>query len=190
MAAAHGRPEAKDLEVAARQAPRSARRSRAARLDVRAVRVAEAVASRLPDVQDVSRARGQAAPRARPVTRAARDDPRRGRRARRRPRSGRGRRRRARGCVRVDRADPVRPPSLDAQGLELVRCTESIEMHEKPADAVRGKPDSSLVRAVRAVGDGETAAVVSAGNTGAMLAALAACTFAAFPVSCGRGSRS
>jgi glycerol-3-phosphate acyltransferase PlsX len=63
------------------------------------------------------------------------------------------------------------PASLDAQGLELVPCTEAIEMHEKPADAVRGKPDSSLVRAVRAVGDGEAAAVVSAGNTGAALAA-------------------
>ena len=44
-------------------------------------------------------------------------------------------------------------------------------MHEKPADAVRAKPDSSLVRAVRAVGDGDAAAVVSAGNTGAVLAA-------------------
>jgi glycerol-3-phosphate acyltransferase PlsX len=63
------------------------------------------------------------------------------------------------------------PETLDAQGLELVACTEVIEMHEKPADAVRGKPDSSLVRAVRAVGDGEAAAVVSAGNTGAALAA-------------------
>lgn len=63
------------------------------------------------------------------------------------------------------------PATLDAQGLELVPCTEVIEMHEKPADAVRGKPDSSLVRAVRAVGAGDAAAVVSAGNTGAALAA-------------------
>ena len=44
-------------------------------------------------------------------------------------------------------------------------------MDDKPAEAVRGKPDSSLVRAVRAVGDGEADAVVSAGNTGAVLAA-------------------
>ena len=44
-------------------------------------------------------------------------------------------------------------------------------MHEKPAEAVRGKPDSSLVAACRSVGRGDTAAVVSAGNTGAMLAA-------------------
>src|SRR2546423_15540463 len=44
-------------------------------------------------------------------------------------------------------------------------------MHEKPAEAVRAKPDSSLVAACRAVGTGEADAVVSAGNTGAMLAA-------------------
>ena len=46
-----------------------------------------------------------------------------------------------------------------------------IEMHEKPAEAVRAKPDSSLVAAVRAVADGSADAVVSAGNTGAVLAA-------------------
>ena len=63
------------------------------------------------------------------------------------------------------------PPTLDPQGLELVPCSERIEMHEKPADAVRAKPDSTLVRAVRAVGNGDAAAVVSAGNTGAALAA-------------------
>jgi len=63
------------------------------------------------------------------------------------------------------------PASLETDGLELVECTELIGMHEKPADAVRGKPDSSLVRAARAVGNGDAAAVVSAGNTGAMLAA-------------------
>jgi len=44
-------------------------------------------------------------------------------------------------------------------------------MHEKPADAVRAKPDSSLVASVRAVHEGTADAVVSAGNTGAMLAA-------------------
>lgn len=63
------------------------------------------------------------------------------------------------------------PPGLDTHGLDLVPCEDAIAMHEKPADAVRSKPDSSLVRAVRAVGDGEADAVVSAGNTGAMLAA-------------------
>jgi glycerol-3-phosphate acyltransferase PlsX len=63
------------------------------------------------------------------------------------------------------------PASLDTHGIELVPCDGEIAMHEKPAEAVRAKPGSSLVRAVRAVGDGDAAAVVSAGNTGAVLAA-------------------
>ena len=63
------------------------------------------------------------------------------------------------------------PQTLETQGLELVVADEVIEMDEKPADAVRSKPDSSLVAACRAVGEGDADAVVSAGNTGAMLAA-------------------
>ena len=63
------------------------------------------------------------------------------------------------------------PAGLDTAGLEHVVTTETVEMHEKPAEAVRAKPDSSLVRAVRAVADGGADVVVSAGNTGAMLAA-------------------
>jgi glycerol-3-phosphate acyltransferase PlsX len=60
---------------------------------------------------------------------------------------------------------------LETCGLELVPTTQVVGMHEKPADAFRSKEDSSLVRAVKAVADGEAAAVVSPGNTGAMLAA-------------------
>jgi phosphate acyltransferase len=72
--------------------------------------------------------------------------------------------------------DAVKPilygdPGTDTRGLSLVETRGIVEMHEKPAEAVRGKPDSSLVRAVRAVALDEADAVVSAGNTGAMLAA-------------------
>jgi glycerol-3-phosphate acyltransferase PlsX len=63
------------------------------------------------------------------------------------------------------------PAGLDTHGLPLVETTEVIGMAEKPAEAVRAKPGSSLVSAVRAVADGDADAVVSAGNTGAMLAA-------------------
>jgi glycerol-3-phosphate acyltransferase PlsX len=63
------------------------------------------------------------------------------------------------------------PAGLDTHGLPLVETTEQIEMHEKAAEAVRGKPDSSLVAAHVAVAEGRADAVVSAGNTGAMLAA-------------------
>jgi phosphate acyltransferase len=65
----------------------------------------------------------------------------------------------------------VGPPGLDTGGLELVEATQVIAMDEKPAEAVRAKPDSSLVAACREVGEGRAHAVVSAGNTGAMLAA-------------------
>jgi glycerol-3-phosphate acyltransferase PlsX len=73
-------------------------------------------------------------------------------------------------------ADGIRPilfgpAGLDAGGLELVETDGVIEMSEKPAEAVRAKPNSSLVAACRAVGEGKADAVVSAGNTGAMLAA-------------------
>ena len=63
------------------------------------------------------------------------------------------------------------PSGLATGGLELIETDGEVEMHEKPAEVVRAKPDSSLVRAVRAVADGDADAVVSAGNTGAMLAA-------------------
>ncbi len=63
------------------------------------------------------------------------------------------------------------PAGIDTGGLELVEAPDTIEMDEKPAEAVRAKPDSSLVSACRAVADGRADAVVSAGNTGAMLAA-------------------
>jgi phosphate acyltransferase len=63
------------------------------------------------------------------------------------------------------------PASLDPRGLEHVVAEQLIAMDEKPSEAVRAKPDSSLVAACRAVGEGRADAVVSAGNTGAMLAA-------------------
>ena len=65
----------------------------------------------------------------------------------------------------------VGPSGLDTQGLELIEAPDTIGMDEKPTDAVRAKPNSSLVVACRAVREGTADAVVSAGNTGAMLAA-------------------
>jgi glycerol-3-phosphate acyltransferase PlsX len=65
----------------------------------------------------------------------------------------------------------VGPPDLDTRGLELIEARDVVGMDERPTDAVRTKPDSSLVVACRAVREGKAQAVVSAGNTGAMLAA-------------------
>src|SRR6185437_9190636 len=63
------------------------------------------------------------------------------------------------------------PGALDARGLEHVVAEQVVAMDEKPAEAVRSKPDSSLVASCRAIAEGAADAVVSAGNTGAMLAA-------------------
>src|SRR5271170_1570106 len=67
----------------------------------------------------------------------------------------------------------VGPPEQvgDTFGLPLVACTEVIAMDEDPAGGVRRKKDSSLVRAAELVRDGKASAMVSAGNTGATMAA-------------------
>src|SRR6266536_746144 len=62
-------------------------------------------------------------------------------------------------------------PGIDTRGLELWETSGVIGMHEKPSEAVRAKPQSSLVASLRAVAEGDADAVVSAGNTGALLAA-------------------
>jgi glycerol-3-phosphate acyltransferase PlsX len=66
----------------------------------------------------------------------------------------------------------VGPPDRvgDTDGLDLLACTEVIEMHDDPGGSVRRKKDSSLVRAAEAVRDGRASAMVSAGNTGATMA--------------------
>jgi phosphate acyltransferase len=65
----------------------------------------------------------------------------------------------------------VGPARLDSGGLELVEAAATIAMDEKPGEAVRAKRDSSLVVSCRLVREGRADAAVSAGNTGAMLAA-------------------
>jgi glycerol-3-phosphate acyltransferase PlsX len=56
-------------------------------------------------------------------------------------------------------------------GITLIHAADEIAMGESPAKAVRAKPDASLVVAMDRVRSREAAAVVSAGNSGAILAA-------------------
>ncbi len=58
----------------------------------------------------------------------------------------------------------------DPLGLPVVACTQVIAMDDDPANSVRTKKDSSLVRCAELVRDGEASAMVSAGNTGATMA--------------------
>jgi phosphate acyltransferase len=63
----------------------------------------------------------------------------------------------------------VRHGSLPS-GLQLAEAGENVAMEESPAQTVRKKRDASINVAMRLLKDGEAAAVVSAGNTGAVVA--------------------
>jgi glycerol-3-phosphate acyltransferase PlsX len=54
--------------------------------------------------------------------------------------------------------------------VHVVHASEVVTMHDHPGKVFRGKPDSSMRVAVQQVADGHGDAVVSAGNSGAMLA--------------------
>lgn len=55
--------------------------------------------------------------------------------------------------------------------IEIVHTTQVVEMHDSGIDALRRKKDSSVSRAVDLVKSGDAEAIVSAGNTGAAVAA-------------------
>jgi len=57
------------------------------------------------------------------------------------------------------------------QRLEVVDAPDVIEMNDKPSVAVRGKPNSSMGVGLRLQPEGRSDAFVSAGNTGAQMAA-------------------
>jgi glycerol-3-phosphate acyltransferase PlsX len=63
-------------------------------------------------------------------------------------------------------------PLLDSHPLlQLVPCTQMIEMDEHPAQAVRSKPDSSIAVCARMCKEGRADGWISAGNSGAIMAA-------------------
>jgi len=55
------------------------------------------------------------------------------------------------------------------RGIEIVNASEIIDMEDDPTNAVRQKKDSSLTVALNLLRDGRGDALVSAGNTGALL---------------------
>ena len=91
------------------------------------------------------------------------------------------------GALRAVRADPAlevvlvgdaarlshelaRAGSAAADKITIAHASEVVTMHDHPAQAYRSKPDSSMRVAVARIASGESDAVVSAGNSGAMLA--------------------
>ena len=73
--------------------------------------------------------------------------------------------------VLVGPADLEGREAPDGSVLDLIEASEVIGMHDDPAQGVRRKKDSTLVRAAEAVRDGKASAMISAGNTGATMAA-------------------
>ena len=68
-------------------------------------------------------------------------------------------------------AELTRQGASPDERIELVHAPERVHGDEDGARAVRAKPDASIVVACKLVGEGRASAAVSAGNTGAMLAA-------------------
>lgn len=60
--------------------------------------------------------------------------------------------------------------SLPAGRVEVVHAAQVVEMKEKPGEALRRKPDASVFRAWRLLAEGQVDGLVSAGNTGAVVA--------------------
>src|SRR5665648_159404 len=75
--------------------------------------------------------------------------------------------------ILVGKQAQILPFLIDSKppNISLVEASEEIGMDEHPANAVRKKKDASIVVATRLVKLGEADAVVSAGSTGAQMAA-------------------
>lgn len=65
----------------------------------------------------------------------------------------------------------IREHLTASERVTIVHTNEKINSDDEPAKAIRRKKDASMVLAARAVKDGEAHAMMSAGNTGALLAA-------------------
>jgi glycerol-3-phosphate acyltransferase PlsX len=67
--------------------------------------------------------------------------------------------------------DNLAPDSKTAKLIKIVHSSQVIDMNEHPVDAIRKKKDASIMVAFDLVQRGEADAAVSAGNSGATLAA-------------------
>jgi len=59
---------------------------------------------------------------------------------------------------------------VDPARIQIHHASEVVSMQDKPSQALRKKKDSSMARAVELLRDGKADAVVSCGNTGALMA--------------------
>jgi glycerol-3-phosphate acyltransferase PlsX len=66
--------------------------------------------------------------------------------------------------------EPLLPHGEARARLSLFHCTQVVGMDEKPVEALRRKPDNSIKRCWELLATGKVEGIVSAGNTGAMVA--------------------
>ncbi len=59
---------------------------------------------------------------------------------------------------------------IDKKRISIINATEEITCHDAPVDAIRKKKESSMVLALNAVKEGKAQAIISSGNSGALLA--------------------
>lgn len=65
----------------------------------------------------------------------------------------------------------IKPYLTATERVSIIHTDEKINSDDEPAKAIRRKKNASMVLAAKSVKDGQTHAVLSAGNTGALLAA-------------------
>ncbi|MHB8170007.1 MAG: phosphate acyltransferase PlsX [Thermincolia bacterium] len=79
------------------------------------------------------------------------------------------------GIILVGLEEPIRQElgrhKVEGLDVEVVHASEIIDMGEHPANAIRKKKDSSIVVGIKLVKEGRGDAFISAGNTGAAMAA-------------------
>ena len=54
--------------------------------------------------------------------------------------------------------------------IEIVDCSETVGMNDKPSDVMRAKKNSSMYKSIDSISDTDSQAVLSCGNTGALMA--------------------
>lgn len=67
--------------------------------------------------------------------------------------------------------EKIRPHLTNMERVRIIHTKEKIASDDEPAKAIRQKKEASMVLAAKAVKQGEADALISAGNTGALLAA-------------------
>ena len=64
----------------------------------------------------------------------------------------------------------VRKLNIDSDRINIHHSTQVIGMHEKPIQALKSKPDASMAQAINLLKSNQANAVISCGNTGALMA--------------------